>query len=273
MICEKDINEFFKNEKPIIGMLHLLPLPGSPIYDGQGLKKVIDRALKEAEALVDGGVDALEVENYNDPTYFPNNAPSETIAALSIVAHEIHKAFPDTTLGICLLADPEGSIAIAHSSGAKFVRATFFTEASVDVSGLALRKPHQIMRYRKFLDPSIKLFADVHIKHSAPLAMRPIEESAYDAAYFLADGVIISGKHTGFATPVDDVKKVRSVLPNYPIFIGSGTRKENVKELLEYATGCVVGTSFKYDGNTENTVDPSRVKEFIKIVEEVRKNK
>lgn len=273
MITEKEINNLFGTEKPIIGMLHLIPLPGSPVYDGTGLKPVIERALKEAETLVAGGINALEVENYNDPTYFPDDAPAETIASLSIVAHEIHKAFPQIPLGICLLADPQASIAVAHASGAKFVRATFFTEASVDVSGLALRRPHGIMRYRKFLDPSIKLFADIHIKHSAPLAMRPIEESAYDAAYFLADAVILSGKHTGFQTPIEDVKKVRKVLPNFPIFIGSGTRKENVEELLQFATGAVVGTSLKYDGNTENTVDLNRVKEFMSIVDGIRNKK
>ena len=270
MITEKEINEFFGIEKPIVGMLHLLPLPGSPIYEGAGLKEVIERALREAETLVDGGINALEVENYNDPTYSPDDAPAETIASLSIVAHEIHKAFPEIPLGICLLADPQASIAVAHSCGARFVRATFFTEASVDVSGLALRRPHEILRYRKFLDPSIKLFADVHIKHSAPLAVRPIEESAYDAAYFLADAVIISGKHTGFQTPVEDVKKVREVLPDYPIFIGSGTRKENVEELLKYATGVVVGTSLKYDGKTENTVDLNRVRDFMSVVKGIR---
>lgn len=273
MITEKEINNLFGTEKPIVGMLHLLPLPGSPIYDGTGLKPVIERALKEAEALVAGGVNALEVENYNDPSYFPNDAPAESIASLSIVAHEIHKAFPEIPLGICLLADPMASIAVAHASGAKFMRATFFTEASVDVSGLATRKPHEILRYRKFLDPSIKLFADVHIKHSAPLAMRPIEESAYDAAYFLADAVILSGKHTGFQTPVEDVKKVRSVLPNFPIFIGSGTNIENAGDLLKYASGAIVGSSLKFDGNAENTVDENRVKEFMSVVKEIRKRK
>jgi len=273
MITEADFFKIFNTTKPIIGMLHLRPLPGSPIYDGKGLKSVIDQALEEAEKLVKGGVNALQVENFNDPTYFPDNAPPETVASLAIVGHEVHKAFPDIPMGVCLLADPIASIAVAHAIDAKFVRATIYTEASVDVSGLVLRRPHEILRYRKFLDPSIKIFADVHIKHSAPLVNRPIEESAYDAAYFLADAVILSGKHTGFETPLEDVKKVRKVLPDFPILIGSGLRPENAQDLLCYASGAFVGTAFKVDGKPENTVDINRVEKLMDIIERIRRNK
>lgn len=270
LINEKEINNFFNNQKPIIGMLHLKPLPGSPVYNNEGLSPIIKHALDEARKLVNGGVDALEIENYNDPSYFPDRAPAETTAAMAIIANEVKKAYPKITLGVCVLADPISSIAVAHSSGAKFIRATFFTEASVDVSGLALRRPHEILRYRKFLDPSIKIFADVHIKHSAPLANRPIEESAYDAAYFLADAVILSGKHTGHETPIEDVKKVRKVLPEFPIFIGSGTNKNNASDLLKYASGAIVGTYFKNNGKSENDIEEYKVKNFMKIIERIR---
>lgn len=270
MITVSEFEQFFGVSKPIIGMIHLKPLPGSPIYDGSGLVKVISQAIEEAGKLIEGGVDAVQVENYNDPSYFPDVAPAETVASLSIVAHEIYKAFPDTLMGICLLADPIASIAVAHSSGAKFVRATVFTEASVDVSGLAIRRPHEILRYRKFLDPSIKLFADVHIKHSAPLAMRPIEESAYDAAYFLADAVIISGKHTGFETPIENLRKVRAVLPDYPILVGSGMNKLNAEKIFEVASGAFVGSTFKIDGDSYKSVDSERVKEFMCTVKKIR---
>lgn len=265
-----EFNEVFGTSKPIIGMIHLKPLPGSPVYNGKGLSAVIAQAVEEAGKLVEGGVDGFQVENYNDPSYFPDVAPAETVASLSIVAHEVHKAFPDTPMGICLLADPIASIAVAHSSGAKFVRATVFTEASVDVSGLAIRRPHEILRYRKFLDPSIKIFADVHIKHSAPLAMRPIEESAYDAAYFLADAVIISGKHTGFETPLEDLKKVRGVLTEYPIMVGSGMNKANAGKIFEVASGAFVGSTFKIDGDSYKSIDSDRVKDFMKVIKEIR---
>lgn len=266
----KEMEMLFGTTKPIIGMLHLKPLPGSPVYDGKGLAKVIDTALEDAKALINGGVNALQVENFNDPSYFPNVAPPETVASLAVVAHEVRRNFPDTPIGICLLSDPEASIAVAHTVGGQFIRATFFTEASVDVSGLVTRHPHAILRYRKFLDPSIKILADVHIKHSAPLGQRPIEEAAYDAAYFLADAVIVSGKHTGKPTSMDDVKRVKNVLPEFPVYIGSGVNADSVGELFKYADGAVVGTSLKYDGDSTKTVSEERVVNFMKIVQKIR---
>ena len=268
----EQLNQVFGTVKPIIGMLHLKPLPGSPIYDGEGLDKIIDVAMVDAENLVKGGVNALQIENYSDPSYFVNKAAYETVAAMAIIGNEIRKSFPQVPMGVCLLADPEAGIAVAHCMKAKFIRATFFTEAGVDVGGLALRNPHEILRYRKFLDPSIKILADVHIKHSAPLGVRPIEESAYDAAYFLADAVIISGKHTGKETSLDDVRKVKAVLPEYPVFIGSGTNKDNAKELFRYADGAVVGTSVKVDGLSDNPVSLERVVDFMNVMSEIRKS-
>jgi predicted TIM-barrel enzyme len=102
------------------------------------------------------------------------------------------------------------------------------------------------------------------------LGIRPIEESAYDAAYFLADAVIISGKHTGKQTSLEDVQKVKAVLPEYPVFIGSGTNKDNVRDLFEFADGAVVGTSVKADGLTDNPVCYERVREFMTIVNGIR---
>lgn len=269
----EQLNQVFGTAKPIIGMVHLKPLPGSPIYDGEGLDKVIDAAMVDAENLVKGGVSALQVENYSDPSYFVNKAAYETVAAMSIIGNEIRKKFPQVPIGVCLLADPEASIAVAHCIKAQFIRATFFTEAGVDVGGLALRNPHEILRYRKFLDPSIKILADVHIKHSAPLGIRPIEESAYDAAYFLADAVIISGKHTGKETSIEEVRKVKEVLPEFPVFVGSGTNKNNAKELFRYADGAVVGTSVKIDGVSDNPVSIERVVDFMSLMKEIRNKK
>ena len=270
MKTEKEFNDLFGTTKPIIGMVHLRPLPGSAPYEKGGLDPVIDQALEEANILLDNGVNGLNIENYFDMSYSPDTAPAETVASMAIIAHEIRRAHPDAVLGICVLADPVASLAVANAINAQFIRATFFTEASVDVSGLVIRRPHEILRYRKFINPSIKIFADVHIKHSAPLAQRPLEESAYDAAYFLADAVIISGKHTGFPTNIEDIKKVRKVLPDFPILIGSGINEASVDSMFQYATGAFAGTTLKKDGKTDNSVDASRVRAFMEAVKKIR---
>lgn len=266
----QELEQLFHTKKPIIGMVHLPPLPGAPVYNGEGLDSVIEYALEEARKLIDGGVNGIQVENYGDHSYFVNNAAKETISAISIVAHELRRKYREIPMGICLLADPAACIAVAHCAKAQFIRATVFTEGAVDVGGLALRSPHAILRYRKFLDPSIKIFADVHIKHSAPLGPRPIEESAYDAAYFLADAVIISGKHTGKETSLEDVRKVKTCLPDFPVLIGSGLNENNAAALFQYADGSFVGTNFKEGGDSFGRISEDRVSRFMSEIKKLR---
>jgi membrane complex biogenesis BtpA family protein len=257
--------------KPIVGMIHLMPLPGSPIYDGGGLDPIIERALYDAHELHEGGVDALEVENFSDPTYSPSKASPELVAAMAIVTDHVRREI-DIPIGVCLLADPEAGLGVAHAAGADFVRATFFTEASVDVSGLATPRPHELLRYRKFLDPSIKLFADVHIKHSAPLAPRPLGASALDAKYFLADGILISGTHTGQQTDIGDLEEAKEAVGEYPVLIGSGLSAENAETLLQVADGAIVGTATKKDRISANPVDRERVLALMEVVRAVRES-
>jgi membrane complex biogenesis BtpA family protein len=265
----QNFHELFGVKKPIIGMLHLPPLPGSPIYNGDGLKEIIDRALADAESLQAGGVDALEVENFSDPSYFPMEVGPELVAAIAVISDHVMRNV-SIPIGICILSDPKASLSVAHAVGAKFVRATFFTEASVDVSGLVTPKPHELLRFRKFLDPSIKIFTDVHIKHSAPLVNRPLGDSALDAKYFLSDAVIISGTHTGKETKLDDIKEAKDAVEDFPVMVGSGFKKESADKIFKIADGAIVGTSLKVDGISSNPVDRKRVSDLMSVVKNIR---
>jgi hypothetical protein len=60
----KSLADLFGVPKPVIGMIHLWPLPGAPGYRGTGMQPILDNALRDGEALVEGGVDGLVVENF-----------------------------------------------------------------------------------------------------------------------------------------------------------------------------------------------------------------
>lgn len=54
----------FGTEKPIIGLLHLRPLPGDPLYyPGGSVAKVADAAKRDLEALQAGGIDGILITN------------------------------------------------------------------------------------------------------------------------------------------------------------------------------------------------------------------
>ena len=68
--------------RPLIGMVHLEPLPGSPRWGGSMLA-VLARAEADARALQHAGFDGILVENFLDAPFFPTAVPPETTAALT----------------------------------------------------------------------------------------------------------------------------------------------------------------------------------------------
>ncbi|PWU05415.1 MAG: phosphorybosylanthranilate isomerase, partial [Verrucomicrobia bacterium] len=83
-----DFQTLFPKQKPIIACIHLLPLPGAPLYDGD-LSKIYEKALLEAKLFQQHGVHGLIIENFHDKPFFPDRVPPETIATLSAIARTI----------------------------------------------------------------------------------------------------------------------------------------------------------------------------------------
>ncbi|MDI6819394.1 MAG: BtpA/SgcQ family protein [Candidatus Hodarchaeaceae archaeon] len=262
----------FGAEKPIIGMVHLPPLPSSPRYDGRDVHDIVERALQDAKALKAGGIDGLTIENFGDAPYLKANVGPETVSAMASIAKEVVDAV-DVPVGINVLRnDAKAALAIANAAGGEFIRVNVFTEAIVSDQGIIEACAPELIRYRRRLGAEgIKIFADVHVKHGALLSARPIEESAKDAAYRgFADALIITGARTGEAPELQSLLKVKKAVPEKPVLIGSGTTRQNVAKLLEHADGAIVGTSFKAGGIVENPVDGARVMAFMAEVKKLR---
>jgi uncharacterized protein len=100
-----------------------------------------------------------------------------------------------------------------------------------------------------------------------PLVPVELEQQARDLTYrALADGLVVSGRATGEATPLEDVKRVRSAVPDVPILVGSGVTPETAAELLSVADALIVGTALKHDGDVTQPVDPARVRRLVDAV-------
>src|SRR5207245_2738344 len=78
------------------------PPTGRPRWEGS-MARVIDGALADARALVDGGMDALLVENYGDAPFTAGRVAAATVAGVTAVAGEIRRAFDQTLLGVNVL--------------------------------------------------------------------------------------------------------------------------------------------------------------------------
>ena len=251
----------------LIGMVHLPPLPGSPRWDGS-MERAIAVALADARALVDNGMDALIVENYGDAPFTRGRVGASTVAAMAVIAHEIRRALPDAPLGVNVLkSDARSALAVATAVGARFIRVNVLAGAVVADQGIVQTDAHDLLRDRRLLGVDVAIFADVQGKHAMPLAPVELEQQARDlAARALADGLVVSGRATGDTTPIEDVKRVRSAVPDVPILVGSGVTPETAPELLSLADALIVGTSLKRDGDVSAPVDPARVRRLVDAV-------
>ena len=91
---KRELKNAFATEKPIIGMVHLRPLPGSPGYDpvSMGMDKILENAVEEAKKLEAAGVDGVQVENMWDIPYLrPEDMGYETAAALAVGVYKVRK--------------------------------------------------------------------------------------------------------------------------------------------------------------------------------------
>jgi hypothetical protein len=257
---------FSKGSKLFVGMVHLLPLPGSPGYGGS-FEAIVTRALKDGLALQEGGADAVIMENYGDVPFFSDSVPPETVAAMAVIARAI-RAEVSLPMGINVLRnDARSALAVALAAGGNFIRVNVHSGAMVTDQGIVQGKAAETMRARVSLKAPVAVWADVMVKHSAPLGDYSIEGAAKDTAYRgLADALIVSGAGTGQATELAKVKRVRSAVPDLPILIGSGTTPENLAEFLPFVDGFIVGTALKEKGITVNPVSLPRVKAFARAL-------
>jgi len=271
----KSLSELFAKPKPIIGMVHLPPLPGSVGYTGYGMQQIIDFALRDAHTLVEGGVDGIMVENMWDlPFAVGTQVSPEQMCAQAVAASQVVRAVK-LPVGINVVHNGGRVVlAIAIAAGARFIRVCLLTGAQVwDTGEFDHGCARELLTTRKLAQAEeIKLFCDVDKKHSVRFPGIDLETHIEWTEFYLADALIISGKMTGSAPSVDKVKLARSIVgERRPILMGSGTTPENIAEFLKYADGAIVGFGIK-EGRPENPVSLERVKRYMESVESVRKN-
>ena len=262
--------DLFGGRKPLIAVLHLLPLPGAPLYDG-AMQRVYDQALEELEVFKRHAIDSVIVENFRDMPYYPGRVPAETVAAMAAVSREIVRA-AGMPVGINVLrSDGEAAIAVAAASGAQYIRVNVHMGAVVADQGIVQGSSQCSVRLRSALKSTALIVADVGVKHAAPLAGRGLDIETRDVAERgLADAVIVTGDRTGVETSLDDIEAVRRAT-SLPLLIGSGATPENIGRLLPNVNGLIVGSYFKKDGAGHNPVDASRVERFARRFAELRR--
>ncbi|MDB6108861.1 MAG: Photosystem assembly BtpA [Pedosphaera sp.] len=257
---------FNADRKVLIGVVHLLPLPGSPRWQGK-VAEVIKKAVADAKAYEQGGAHALFIENFGDVPFTKSTVGHETVAAMSAVGCAVREAVR-LPIGFNVLRnDARAALALCVACGGSFIRVNVHTGAMLTDQGIIEGNAYETVRYRRSLCPEAAIFADVHVKHAVPLGNWTIEDSAHDTLERgLADALIISGSGTGVAANVPDVQRVRQACPSARILLGSGVTLKNAPEFLRLADGFIVGSSLKRGGKLANPVDAKRVAALARVM-------
>lgn len=252
----------FEVAAPIIGMVHLRPLPGSMYYEGS-LDAVIDAALADAWHLSNAGFDGLIVENYGDIPFRKNRVEPHTVALMTAVTAEIVREI-DLPIGINVLRnDPYAAVAVASAVGARFIRVNVLAGVMVTDQGIIEGEAAEVVAYLDHVAPELAIYADVDVKHARPLVARPLDELAVETAERGgAHALIVTGSQTGVSIDHKELRAVRNAVA-VPVVVGSGASVESVGELVEECDGVIVGSSIKVDGVSGNPVDPARAVAFV----------
>ncbi len=255
----------FAGPKPLIGVVHVLALPGTPSHD-RTLADIIRAAAQEAGIYRDEGIDGIMVENMHDAPYLKGRVGPEIVASMTAVAAAVRAAVPDLPMGIQILAGAnQEALAVAQAAGLDFVRAEGFVFAHVADEGIVESSAGELLRYRRAIGAErVQVWADVKKKHSAHAITADVSlaETVQAVAFFRGDAVIITGRVTGDAPALDDVVAAKAA-GELPVLLGSGLTPDNLARYWEAADGFIVGSYLKEGGSWANPVDPERVRKMV----------
>ena len=258
VFCER-----FGAPRALIGMLHAGALPGTPSAS-HSVEQLIQQALTEARIYRDAGFTALAIENMHDRPYLKGGVGPEITAAMTAIAREV-KRETGLPLGIQVLAAANReALAVAHASGADFVRVEGFVYAHVADEGVIESCAGELLRYRRAIGAErVLVFADIKKKHSAHAITADVSivETGKAAEFFLADGVIVTGAATGEPASPDEVRDVVEAT-HVPVLVGSGITPANLTR-FSTAHGFIVGSSVKEGGVWCNPLDRNAVRALV----------
>lgn len=250
----------------LVGVVHLPPLPGSP-RARESCSDVASGAVRDARALQAAGFDHVILENFGDAPFFADDVPAVTVSAMTACAVAVRAACPAVTLGINVLRnDARAALSIAAVVGAAFVRVNVHIGARVTDQGIVQGRAAETLRLRRSLGADgTAIWADVDVKHSAPLGPRdPAREAEDLAKRGLADVVLVTGEGTGRGVDEAKLRSVRDAVRGTPVLVASGATEASLPRLAGLCDGVVVGSALREGGVAGGPVDAGRAERFAR---------
>src|SRR5258708_5837884 len=260
---------FSRLVQPVIGMIHLRPLPGAAAYAGGGSGPALEQALADGRLLQAAGVDAILMQNTGDLPATTDGGP-ETIAYMTAIGAALRQELT-TPLGVNILANgTESALAVAAAIGAAFVRIKVYVGAVVGIGGLIQGSAQRAQDFKSRIDArKIEIAADVYDRTSRPLGDMPIEDVAHYASFHgAASALVVTGGSVDES--LDRLRRVKATVKSLPVYAGGGTTADNVHRFMQVCAGTSVGTSVKTGHEFQGCVDRDRLMAYMDAVHRTR---
>jgi membrane complex biogenesis BtpA family protein len=261
----------FTSPKPVIGVIHVGALPGTPAGE-LGVNALAERAAGEAAVYREGGADGIIIENMHDVPYLRGRVGPEVVAAMAVVGREVRRE-SGLPVGVQILAGANvEAVAVAHAAGLDFVRAEGYVFAHIADEGWIESSAAELLRYRRMIGAErVRVWADVKKKHSSHAVTTDITlgETAGAVEFMRGDAVIVTGGVTGRPPRVEDVREVKSHC-RLPAALGSGIDADNLADFYHEADAFIIGSYFKEGGHWANPVDARRVGKLLEVATRLR---
>ena len=258
-----------RGPKKLIGMVHLGASPGTP-FASHAPDEIVRRAVAEAGVLADAGFDGIILENMHDAPYVHGDELGPEVVAVMARTLAAVRGAVGVPVGVQILSGGNrAALACAHACGGSFIRCENFVFGHVADEGLlAKAEAGGLLRYRKAIGAEgVPVYCDIKKKHASHAITGDLgmEDVAEAAAFFGADGLIVTGTATGKPASVADVRAVRQAC-GLPVLVGSGVTPESAPSLLEHADALIVGSWIKRGGTWKNAVDAERAAAMVRAV-------
>jgi len=264
----------FSQSKPVIGVIHVGALPGTP-RSSKSVAELVAHARHEAGVYRECEVDGIIIENMHDVPYLKGEVGPEIVAAMTAIGTEV-KQECGLPVGIQILAGANiEAMAVAHAADLDFIRAEGYAYAHVADEGLIQASAARLLRFRKMIGAErVQVWADVKKKHSAHAITADVSlgQTAETVEFMGADCVIVTGSVTGEAPQLKDVQEAKSHC-RLPVFLGSGINEENIDQFYNAADGFIIGSALKVNRFWANTLEPTRITALLARIRRYRQPK
>lgn len=230
-------HRLFALDPLVVGALHL---PDLGVARDTSIAALEDYMLANARVFAEAGVPALMLQ---DQTREPGAAAPITLTIMASLGRLLRREFPAMELGIIVQAhDAIAPLAIAHATGASFVRMKIFVAASMTAEGPRTALAPEARLYRHTIHAEgVAILADVFDRTSVPMVDASPERAAQWAASLGADGLILTGD--SYADSLARIRKARESGVKLPVLLGGSVTEQNVADALSVADGVIVSTS------------------------------